>query len=97
MTSLDELPNRQTENAGINTQGIMEKNVRHLVGGGDKHKTGETDHGVINDGSFFYPARLFQLLLIYYMAIIHITTCQRLDTIRHTPKSPHSTLAPELY
>ena len=38
--------NRQTENAGINTQDIMGTNGRHLVGGGDKHKTGETDQGV---------------------------------------------------
>jgi hypothetical protein len=32
--------NRQTENTGINTKGIMGKNRRHLVEGGDKHKTG---------------------------------------------------------
>ena len=30
--------NRQTENAGINTQAIMRGDGRHQVGGGDKHK-----------------------------------------------------------
>ena len=38
--------NRQTENTGINTQGIMGTNGRHLVGGGDKHKTDEPDQGM---------------------------------------------------
>ena len=37
---------RQTENTAINTQEIMGTNGRHLVGGGDKHNTGETDQSV---------------------------------------------------
>ena len=38
--------NRQTENTGINTQGIMGQMSDTWTGGGYKYKTGETDQGV---------------------------------------------------